>query len=142
MTEKYEPGLNEIKDAEESMYISQQARSEARENAFNVLNPEQKEKLLKSKLEIEKENGDAIRVMGTVELEGRPASLEVFFDNKGAYLAKVDGETVEDAKRAKELYEFYLPIAEVLKQDKYFPTEESDIVRRSKEHNELMGRSK
>src|SRR3989344_4502907 len=124
MTEKYEPGLNEIKDAEESMYISQQARSEARENAFNVLNTEQKEKLLKSKLEIEKENGDAIRVMGTVELEGRPASLEVFFDNKGAYLAKVDGETVEDAKRAKELYEFYLPIAEVLKQDKYFPTEE------------------
>jgi|GEM_PF-3948032 hypothetical protein len=141
MAEKYEPDLNEIKDAEASMYISQQARSEARENALNVLSAEQKGKLSKAKLEIEKEKGDAIRVIGTVELEGRPARLEVFSDNKGAYFARIDGETVEDAKRAKELYEFYLPIAETLKQDKYYPTEESDAIRRSKEHDELMGRS-
>ena len=146
------PNETESADIEQShMDIAQQAMSEAQEAAMRALSPEQLNMLESSKLEIHQPFPDNTIVTGDVVIEGRNVSLEVVkyqtakpegdhYIQEDAYFARIDGRSIDDQAEAKQLFDFYHPMAQTVAQNKYYPTNESDRIYQKKLIDKLVGK--
>ena len=136
------------------MSIHDSATSEIRERLFSKLNEEQRKVLPRIKnlvieqkkgLEYETHGDERIddTVEGEVEIEGINRQIMLFkITTKGGvvYGASLDGRGL-NAIDAEKLFKFYYPIADILREDKHFPTERSDELVLSKEIDSLLGKN-
>jgi len=154
---KDEKGLSDISEA--NMPVYQQAASEVREAMYNALSVEQQKMLEKSKLKLIVDEvkvnsslpGDHRQKMeeiaGEVEIDSSPVLVRLTKYSttqdgevkKVLFSADVDHRKLEEDS-AKELFEFYFPVANAIDQSRVYPTPETEKVLIKKLTTKLLGK--
>lgn len=134
--------LNKIE--QEHMTIDQQSLSEARENLWTTLTPEQKKMALGSTLKAEEVpapagGGYVWMLKGEVTVDGERLSIETRYgmDNKVSIYI---GKELFTGEQAQEIFDFYAPIAKAITDSQRPKTNESNEIYRKKLADKILGK--
>jgi hypothetical protein len=146
--------------ADNNMTLHYAAQSEVREEVMGKLSPEQRKILGEAKLQYSinehpnrvyngSKDSKEETIQGTVNIEGEGASTSIQLTRglnyngqelaETVYIARIDGEMFTGEK-AKELFEFYLPIMEAVNETTHYPTERYQKVLNEKTFDKLLGK--